>query len=92
MMIGTSGGAGQWVEQDYTPDQCVGIVASILSKRSMEDASKPLLDAIYQRYDETLLNEARALLKRHPLITAEWLVAELEKKAGHLHETTPQAE
>lgn len=37
---------GRWVEQRFTPEQCVQIVASILSKPAMEPAAGPLLDAI----------------------------------------------
>lgn len=40
---------GTWMMQNYTPDQCLQIVASILSRPSMEAVVQPLLDALNER-------------------------------------------
>lgn len=39
---------GTWIQQNYTPEQCVQIVASILSIPTMEHYVQPLLNAISQ--------------------------------------------
>jgi hypothetical protein len=47
MMVGLDHSTGgRWVMQDYTPEQCVEIVASILSRPSVEAVAQPLLDAL----------------------------------------------
>lgn len=38
-------GAGLWQYAEFTPEQCVQIVASILSRPSLEDVAAPLIEA-----------------------------------------------
>lgn len=45
MMVGNGGHPG-WVMQEYTPEQCVQIVAAILSRPAMAHVVGPLFDAI----------------------------------------------
>lgn len=47
MMVGNDHSrGGQWIAQSYTPEQCVQIVAAILSKPAIEKVVGPLLDAL----------------------------------------------
>lgn len=50
MMIGNDHSrGGTWVMLDFTPDQCVQIVAAILSRPSIERPAKVLLDALHPK-------------------------------------------
>jgi hypothetical protein len=55
---------GRWIEQRFTPEQCIQIVASILSKPAIEPVVGPLLAALFAAREAAQFEAGRRAAQR----------------------------